>query len=85
MVPVDPTAFAMTLINSGVQAVVAFPYPLAADTAARASNWLYERLDAGVPIRLAIQDTRRFLRAAPWSRPALFMRRPSDLAMASTR
>jgi Trypsin-like peptidase domain/CHAT domain len=85
MVPVDPTTFAMTLIGSGVQAVVAFPYPLAADIALKASNRLYERLDAGVPMREAIQDTRRLLRASPWSRPALFLCRPSDLALVSAR
>jgi hypothetical protein len=85
LVPVDPTAFAMPLLNQGVEAVVAFPYPLTGNIASKAASGLYERLAAGVPIRTAVQELRRSERASPWSRPALFMRRPSDIALVSAR
>lgn len=85
LVPVDPTAFGMTLVNAGVEAVVAFPYPVARQDVATAVEELYTKLDAGLPIRLAVQHSRRLLRTAPWSREALFMRRPSDLRLVSIR
>ena len=84
-VPVDPTSFAMTLIAAGVQGVVAFPYPLTQEVAVKAATRLYQQLDKGLPFRVAVQDTRRHLREAPWSRPALFLLRPSDLALVSRR
>jgi hypothetical protein len=83
LVPVDPTAFAMPLLNQGVEAVVAFPYPLSGNIASKAAAGLYERLASGMPIRTAVQELRRSERASPWSRPALFMRRPSDIALVS--
>lgn len=84
-IPVDPTALAATLLNTGIEAIVAFPYPLAREDAATAINKLYEQLDDGLPIRLAVQRSRQLLRSAPWSRPALFMRRPSDLRLVAGR
>jgi hypothetical protein len=85
LVPVDPTAFGMTLVNAGVEAVVAFPFPVIRQDVAAAIEGLYKQLDDGMPIRLAVQHSRRLLRTAPWSRGALFMRRPSDLRLVSIR
>ncbi len=87
VVPADPTALAMTLVDAGVQAVVAFPYPLTDELAGKAWTRMYEQLDAGAQIRVAVQDARRSssLRSSPWSRPALFMARPSPAALVARR
>jgi hypothetical protein len=82
-VPADPTVLAPRLLGAGVQAVVAFPYPLTVEDAALASRRLYEELVAGESVRVAVQEARRALRRVPWSRPALFMRSPADVRLVS--
>jgi hypothetical protein len=78
-VPADPTVLAPPLLDAGVDAVVAFPFPLLPIDAQVAASSLYEALAAGRPVREAVQEARRALRRAPWSRPALFMRSPADV------
>jgi hypothetical protein len=81
-VPADPTMLALRLIGAGVAAVVAFPYPLRADDAVKGSKKLYSELATGSPIRVAVQRAR--LSVGHWFRPALYLRRPSDLRVRSS-
>jgi hypothetical protein len=75
-VPADPTVLAPSLLDGGVEAVIAFQFPLTPGEAVAYSNRLYEELATGRSIRVAVQESRK--RLLPWSRPALFMARPAD-------
>ena len=76
VVPADPTVLAPPLLDGGVEAVIAFQFPLTPDDAVAYSKRLYEELANGQSIRVAVQESRK--RLPPWSRPALFMARPAD-------
>jgi hypothetical protein len=82
---------ARTLLQSGIDAVVAYQSPLSMDSANKFNKSFYERLAAGDSIERAVQHGRYSLKLSgeeprAFVSPALFVRRPGGLALtAGTR
>jgi hypothetical protein len=80
--PVENDAFSsvgLSLIRSGVPAVVAMQFEIAEDVAAELTRVLYAELAAGIPIDQALSETRlhisgRFPTRLDWAIPVLFSR-----------
>jgi hypothetical protein len=73
---------ATRLIGAGVDAVVAFPFPLTQEEVVASSQKLYQELAEGKSVRVAAQAVRgRIARGRPWSRPAVHMRQPCDMRL----
>jgi hypothetical protein len=88
-VPADFSELAPPLLERGIEAVVAFQYPVPAPAARKFNDSLYEGLAAGVPVEIAVQEARAKLRyeLREALSPSLFVVSPAErrLIVPSTR
>jgi hypothetical protein len=79
VVPADFSVFAPALIEHGVEAVLAFQYPVQPRITNRFNRELYERLLAGQSVEQAVQAARRKMADSDprsFVSPALFLATP---------
>ena len=85
-VPADLSVFAWNLLHQGVEAVIAYQFPVSDRVSIAFNQTLYEKLAAGVSVEHAAQQARAVMSLASdephaFLSPATFVRRPGELKL----